>query len=70
MASVSDEGSSYSARMERVSGARANLEERLAKRLELMDGYSKVRRLLCRFVVLLGAVAWANSDKAPWRFAC
>ena len=35
--------SAYEARIERVAAARASLEQRLAKRLELLDGYVSVK---------------------------
>jgi len=37
---------SYGARMERVAAARTNIEERLVKKLELLDGYSRVMNMI------------------------
>ncbi|KXZ51879.1 hypothetical protein GPECTOR_11g314 [Gonium pectorale] len=36
----------YEARIGRVSRARANIEERLARRIELLDGYSRVMNMI------------------------
>jgi len=46
MASVSQASTAYSARMERVAAARTNIEERLSKKLELLDGYGKVMNMI------------------------
>jgi hypothetical protein len=37
---------SYGARMDRVIGARTNIEQRLAKKLELLDGYGRVMNMI------------------------
>jgi hypothetical protein len=39
-------GSTYGARMERVAAARANIEERLSKKLLLLDGYARVMNMI------------------------
>lgn len=39
-------GSTYGARMERVAAARANIEERLSKKLQLLDGYARVMNMI------------------------
>lgn len=36
----------YSARIERLAGARSNIESRLVKRLELLEGYSRVMNMI------------------------
>ncbi|KAL6751543.1 hypothetical protein V8C86DRAFT_3019801 [Haematococcus lacustris] len=36
----------YGARMERVAAARANIEQRLVKKLELLDGYARVMHMI------------------------
>lgn len=45
MESVSGVGA-YEARIERVSAARTNIEERLVKKAELLDGYSRVMNMI------------------------
>jgi hypothetical protein len=46
-ASAYSSGSSgYEARLERVAAAREGLEDRLAKRLELLDGYTRVMNMI------------------------
>jgi hypothetical protein len=42
----SGSGSAYEARMSRVAAAAAGIEERLAKRLELLDGYARVMNMI------------------------
>lgn len=42
----SGQGSAYEARIERVSAVAAGIEERLAKRLELLDGYARVMNMI------------------------
>jgi hypothetical protein len=42
----SGRGSAYEARIERVSAVAAGIEERLAKRLELLDGYARVMNMI------------------------
>lgn len=46
MESANDSNGNYGARIGRVEIARVNIEERLAKRLELLDGYSKVINMI------------------------
>jgi hypothetical protein len=48
MQSVSGGGGSttYTARMERVAAARTNIEERLSKKLTLLDGYARVMNMI------------------------
>jgi hypothetical protein len=38
--------SSYSARIDRVSSACAGIEQRLSKRIELLDGYARVMNMI------------------------
>lgn len=45
MESVSDSGT-YETRIQRVGSARQNLEARVSKRLELLDGYSRVVNMI------------------------
>lgn len=40
------QGSAYKARIERVSAVAGGIEERLAKRLELLDGYARVMNMI------------------------
>lgn len=40
------QGSSYEARMQRVAAVAGGIEERLAKRLELLDGYARVMNMI------------------------
>lgn len=40
------EGSAYEARIERVAAVAAGIEQRLAKRLELLDGYARVMNMI------------------------
>jgi hypothetical protein len=40
------QGSAYEARIERVCVVAAGVEERLAKRLELLDGYARVMNMI------------------------
>jgi hypothetical protein len=42
----SGQGSTYEARIERVTAVAAGIEERLAKRLELLDGYARVMNMI------------------------
>lgn len=39
-------GSAYEARIERVSAVAAAIEQRLSKRLELLDGYARVMNMI------------------------
>lgn len=40
------QGSSYEARMQRVAAVAGGIEGRLAKRLELLDGYARVMNMI------------------------
>lgn len=46
MQSVDGSTSSYEARMGRVAAAVAGIEQRLSKRLELLDGYARVMNMI------------------------
>ncbi len=45
-AAAAGASSAYEARIGRVSRARANIEERLARKVELLDGYSRVMNMI------------------------
>ncbi|KAG2493008.1 hypothetical protein HYH03_008672 [Edaphochlamys debaryana] len=44
--SAGSSGAAYEARIGRVTRARANIEQRLARRIELLDGYSRVMNMI------------------------
>jgi hypothetical protein len=41
-----EQGTAYEARIERVCAVAGGIEERLAKRLELLDGYARVMNMI------------------------
>lgn len=58
------EGSTYEARIERVAAVAAGIEQRLAKRLELLDGYARVMNMIeieVEMDMQVGVVGWMRT---------